>query len=118
MTDSRNNATTTAYNSMGQIGSVTDAAGKTVTYDYYPIASTMAGRLKSITNALSRHNTIEYNDRGEQIRTWGETAYPVEHIFDDYGRKVEMRTFRDGSNWANSAWSIASSGARRMQPHG
>jgi len=22
-----------------------------------------------------------------------------------------MRTFRDGSNWANSAWSIASSGA-------
>jgi len=54
VTDSRNNATTTAYNSMGQIGSVTDAAGKTVTYDYYPIASTMAGRLKSITNALSR----------------------------------------------------------------
>ena len=104
-TDPRLGTATTAYyasgtGATGQVHTVTDAASNTTTFAY----DSTTGRLASTTNALSKTSYQNYNVRGQVIQTWGETTYPVEYGYDDYGQQTTMSTFRGGTGWTGSSW--------------
>jgi RHS repeat-associated protein len=63
-----------------------------------------AGQLTSTTNALSKVSYQSYNLRGQVTRSWGETTYPVEYGFDDYGQQTTLSTFRGGTGWTGLTW--------------
>lgn len=110
-TDPRRGATSAAYHATtGQLVSESDAA-QTTTFDYYPATHENAGRLKSKTDAKGKKTFFGYNPRGDLIRTWGDAAYPVENVYDDYGQQTESRTFRGGRNWGADVWPAATAGA-------
>ena len=50
---------------------------------------------------------FEYHDYGQVERTWGETVYPVEYVYDTYGQGTEINTWRDPNDsytWTGSSW--------------
>ncbi len=87
-----------------------DGAG-TTSYQYYPGTHVSAGRLQSQTNAAGKKVYFNYTLRGEMIQTWGDTTYPIEYVFDSYGQRTEMHTFRNGAGWTASSWPSAGTGA-------
>ena len=104
-TDPRLGTTTTAYytsgtGAKGQVHTVTDPESRSVTYSY---DSTM-GRLASTTDPLGKLAYQNYNIRGQVIQVWGDTTYPVEYGYDDYGQQTTMSTFRGGTGWTSSSW--------------
>jgi hypothetical protein len=48
--------------------------------------------------------------RGEQTRTWGETSYPLEYVYNSFGERTELRTYRGGNGWAAATWPGALAG--------
>jgi RHS repeat-associated protein len=109
-TDPRAGTTSKTYHATtGQLVSESDAA-QTTTYEYYPSAHVNAGRMKSKTNAKGKKTFYAYDADGAQIRTWGDAAYPVEYVYDDYGQRTEMRTYRGGVNWGAAVWPSATAG--------
>lgn len=95
----------TAYeNGTGRVLSISDNVG-TVTYEYYPSTHPNAGRLKSETNPAGKKKYFEYNLRGQVTRNWGDNIYPTEFVYNSYGQKTDLRTFRSGSGWNGSSWS-------------
>lgn len=109
-TEPRSGATTKAYDATtGQLLSETQGAIST-TYQYYTSASASAGRLKSQTNAAGKKIYFNYNNRGELIQTWGDATYPLELVYDGFGQKTELHTFRGGSGWTASTWPTATTG--------
>ena len=104
-TDPRIGNTTTQYEQgTGRIHSVTDPAGATTTYAYYPSTYSAAGQLQSQTDTAGGVIYYDYDLVGHVTRTWGSAIYPVEYVFDSVGRMVEQHTFRGGSSWGNSTW--------------
>jgi RHS repeat-associated protein len=83
---------------------------QTTTYEYYPISDVRAGKLKTQTNPAGKKVYFNYNSRGEMVQTWGDTTYPVEYVFDAYGQRTEMHTFRGGSGWQGSSWPTSTKG--------
>jgi RHS repeat-associated protein len=110
VTDPRSGTTTRVYMATGQLESVSDAVG-TVRFEYYLPKHVNAGRLKSQTNAAGKKVYFNYSSRGEVVQTWGDARYPEECVYDAYGQKAELRTFRNGQNWAAAAWPAATTGA-------
>ena len=95
--------TKTYSSTTGQV--ITESHGsQTTTYDYYSASDPNAGRLKAKTNPDSKKVYFNHNSRGELVQTWGDTTYPVEYVFDAYGQKTEMHTFRGGSGWQGTSW--------------
>ena len=76
-----------------------DTAGNQTCYTY-----DSAGRVASTTNPLGRVAYQSYNTRDQMTRTWGQTSYPVEYGFDDYGQQTTMSTFRGGTGWDGASW--------------
>lgn len=110
VTDPRTGTVTGTYSATtGQVTATNDGAG-TTTYQYYPGSHVSAGRVQSHTNPVGKKVYFNYSLRGDMIQTWGDTTYPVEFVFDSYGQKTEMHTFRNGTGWAASAWPSASTG--------
>jgi RHS repeat-associated protein len=110
VSDPRTGTTTQGYSSTtGQLISTNDGAG-TTTYEYYAATHVSAGRLKSQTNAAGKKVYFNYNARGETVQTWGDTTYPLEYVFDSYGQKTEMHTFRGGGGWISNSWPSTSTG--------
>ena len=103
VTDPRNGSTGRTFNSKGQLDTTNDGAG-TTTYEYYPDTHLNAGRLKSITNAVTKKSYFAYNSRGDLVQTWGDTTYPLEYVYDSYGQQTELHTFRGGQNWTAALW--------------
>ena len=99
VTAPRTGTSTIMYNHAGQISSETDAAGNTTAYGY-----DNAGRLAWKRDALNKYARYAYNPRGQQVRVWGDTEYPVEYGYDQYGQKVTMSTFRTGASWNSESW--------------
>ncbi len=54
--------------------------------------------------SVSRMTYYAYNQRGQQTRQWGNGAQPLEHVYDGYGRREQLKTYRAGSNWHLSTW--------------
>lgn len=83
---------------------------QTTSYDYYPSSHPSAGRLKVKTDANGKKTYFNYSGRGELVQTWGDSTYPIEYVYDDFGQKTEMHTFRDGSGWQGTSWPTATTG--------
>jgi RHS repeat-associated protein len=83
---------------------------RTTVIEYYPANHMNAGLLKSQADNNNNRVYFSYNRRGEVVRSWGTATYPVEYVYDDYGQKVEMRTFRGGSGWDAATWPTSSTG--------
>ena len=104
-TDPRTGTSSLAYytSGTGKNGKVytrTDAAGNVTTYDY----SAATGRLASQKNALNKLAYFDYNSLGKVTRSWGDTDYPTEKVYDDHGRVTQLKTYRNGSGWTANAW--------------
>ncbi len=104
--DPRTGLTTTHYNDKGQVDYIEDPANNRINYAYNPDT----GRKSADTNALNKITRYEYNSRGQIIRTWGDATYPVQYVYDNYGRMSEMRTYRGGTNWNSETWPTGAEG--------
>ena len=97
-------ATTISYHTAagknGLKATVTNAAGNMTSYDY----DTMSGRLLWEKNALNQYTRYAYNALGQITNIWGDTQYPVEFGYDQFGQKTTMRTFRTDATWNGTAW--------------
>ncbi|MEN3327398.1 MAG: hypothetical protein V7638_2205 [Acidobacteriota bacterium] len=108
--DPSSGTTTQVYNSTtGQLISESHGSN-TTSYEYYGALDVGAGRMKSKTNPAGKRVYFNYNSRGEMVQTWGDTVYPTEFVFDAYGQRTEMHTFRAGSGWQGNSWPTASTG--------
>jgi RHS repeat-associated protein len=83
---------------------------QTTSYDYYPSSDPSAGRLRTKTDPNGKKVHFNYNSRGEMIQTWGDATYPLEYVFDGYGQRTELHTFRGGSGWQGNSWPTSSTG--------
>jgi RHS repeat-associated protein len=100
--DPRTGTATRAYygsgaslGSRGKLSSITDADSNTTSYAY----ETATGRLASIQYPDNDYQYYDYNTRGDRTYEWGANTYPVEYVFDYFGRKVQMSTYQGGSGW-------------------
>lgn len=67
-----------------------------------------AGRVIASKNALGKTAYAAYSLRGELVRQWGATTLPVEHAYDQFGRRWLMKTYRTtGVNWSQATWPAA-----------
>ena len=87
-TDGRGNTTTLAYDATGRLADTTDATGATTAYGYDAL-----GRQTSVTNALGLVITTTYDLDGNVVSQRG-AQYPVDYIYDEYGRMATMTTYR------------------------
>lgn len=102
---------TRLYNAQGLLHTVTDEAlPRTTTYEYYASNHENAGKLLRIVNAENKSKRFEYNDRGQAIREWGDTTWPVEREFDTYGDHYRTKSYRAGSGWTAATWPAGTTG--------
>jgi YD repeat-containing protein len=103
----RTGTNTVHFASNGQVDWTEDAAGNK-TFRYYDSSS---GRLNKITDSNGGDTYYDYTTRGELYRTWGDTPYPVEYSYDDWGRMSTMKTYRLGTYWDEATWNATGAGA-------
>ncbi|MDZ4199822.1 MAG: RHS repeat-associated core domain-containing protein, partial [Kiritimatiellia bacterium] len=84
-------AQTTAYDSVGRVAWVEDAASNRTAFAYDSV-----GRRIAVTNALGQVTHTAYDLEDRVIATWGAT-YPVAYEFDAFGRMTAMYTLRDNA---------------------
>ncbi|MCP4694891.1 MAG: hypothetical protein GY859_43085, partial [Desulfobacterales bacterium] len=114
--DSRTGASEIHYNARGQVDYVEDAAGNRARYFYDPAT----GRKILERDPLDKATRYLYNERGQITHVWGDVPYPVQYVYDNYGRRTEIRTYRGGSNWSSAMWPIGATGpsdVTRMRYH-
>ena len=100
VTDPRTGTSITHYNAQGWVDFIEDPAGNQTAYTYDPTT----GRKIAETNALGKAVRFAYNDRGQLLQTWGDAVYPVEYLYDTYGRMSEMHTWRTDEGWSGATW--------------
>lgn len=115
-TDGRGNDLITAYDTSGRTSSVTDESGAVTNYAYYTTADSGAGaypgRLKYEENDAGKRTYFAYSDRGETTRTWGHVPYPTEMVYDSFGQRTTLRTYRDPmTDWPGSTWPVSTGDA-------
>ena len=84
-----NNRTAYAYDAKGNLVSTTDAVGAVTAYGYDVMGQTVA-----VTNALGNVTVYEYDLRGNRTYEGGAT-YPVRYVYDVFGNKTSMTTYRN-----------------------
>lgn len=57
-----------------------------------------------VENALGKKEYTEHNLRGQVVRKWGDTTYPLEYAYDAHGRMTGLHTYRGGTGWAGPGW--------------
>jgi RHS repeat-associated protein len=97
----------------GRLTSISNPA-TTMSYEYYSPVEASAGRLKAQTNAANKKVYFNYSSRGELVQTWGDATYPLEYVYDAYGQKIELHTFRAGQNWSAAKWPGTTTGGVDM----
>ncbi len=111
--DPRTGKQATHYHGNGQVAWTENAAGNRTTYGYH--AET--GRKIWERNSAGKYSRYAYNDHGQLTRNWGDVPYPVQYVYDDFGQRSEMHTFRDGSIWSEEAWPAKTGQADRTIWH-
>ena len=89
--DGRGNRTSYAYDARGRIVSATDAAGNVTKFGY-----DARGRRTSVTDPLGNAVATAYDPEGRVLSVRG-AACPVDWGYDEWGDRVSMATYRDGS---------------------
>ncbi|MCP4570362.1 MAG: RHS repeat protein, partial [FCB group bacterium] len=100
LVDPRTGKAKTHYNEKGRVDYVEDAVGNRTWFAYDPAT----GQKAVETDSQDKITRYAYNTMGRMIRTWGDAAYPVEYMYDDYGRMTEMHTFRNEAGWTDASW--------------
>ena len=86
--DGRGNETSVVYDNLGRRTCSVDADGNRTTYAYNDF-----GQLVAVTNAMGEVVTYAYDLRGHKTYEGGAT-YPVRYVYDLFGNKVSMTTYR------------------------
>ncbi len=103
VTDGRTGESTTIYyDDENRIGIIEDPAGYETSYAYYP----GAGRLATVTDASGRATRYGWDEQGQITHIWGDGAFPMRFMYDEQGRLIEMRTFRQDAGWNNVIWPL------------
>lgn len=104
VTEPRIGVTTITYHTTagknGLKATVTNAAGNMTTYDY----DTTTGWLLWKKNALNQYTRYAYNAYGQLTNIWGDTQYPVQFGYDQFGQNTTMRTYRMNAAWNGTTW--------------
>jgi RHS repeat-associated protein len=103
-TDGRSNTMITAYNDLGQVEYIENAATNRTSFFYNGL-----GQRTMVSNALGQVSHTAYNTQGQAIATWG-TSYPVAYQLDAAGRKVAMATTRSNTYANVNLNTLAASG--------
>jgi len=106
VTEPRTGKRLTHYDSKGRIDYVEDAATNRTWYFY----SSATGQKIAESNVCGKVTRYGYDMKGQLIKMWGDTVYPVKYEFDTYGRMVSMSTYRGGSGWGGENWPTSSCG--------
>lgn len=88
-----------SYDSGGRVQWRKDTAGNQTSYTY-----DTAGRLSVETDPFGKSIRTAYTLRGETHRQWGDATYPVQYTYNDYGERITLSTFRNGSSWTQTTW--------------
>ncbi len=104
--DPRTGTTVTHYDADGRVDYVQDGAGHRTRFGYDP----QTGRRTSQTDALDKVTRYAYNPGGQVTRTWGDEPYPVQYIYDDYGRMSAMHTYRTQEGFDGESFPEAAAG--------
>ncbi|RYD25716.1 MAG: hypothetical protein EOP87_23945 [Verrucomicrobiaceae bacterium] len=91
-TDVRNATTRTRYNGVGQVESVKDHLGQSVTYAYYPSGHSSAGRVWKETDAAGKVKETAYDNVGNVTGIGGTATYPLAYSYNGYGDRETMTT--------------------------
>ena len=86
--DGRGKETSVVYDGFGRRVASVDADGNRTSYAYNAL-----GELVAVTNAMGEVITYGYDLRGHKTYEGGAT-YPVRYIYDLFGNKVSMTTYR------------------------
>lgn len=107
VTDSRGNPTATSYVSGTTLpATITDAVNAQTILHYDSMA-----RKDWQEDATGHYTRFEYNLRNQLVHQWGDAALPIEYGYDtDYGDRTSMSTFRAGSGWDGTAWPATTTG--------
>lgn len=100
VTDPRTGTSTTHYNGNGQVDWVENAASNRTTFTY----DANTGLRIAVTDPLSTTVYTAYTAHGQVWRTWGGGTYPLEYVYDSYGRLYQLKTFRGGTGWPQATW--------------
>lgn len=106
MTDPRLGTSQTHYNDLGQIAWIVDPAGNRVSNTYYAATGLKSAETDPLTNRVYS----SYDLRGNLVRTWGSSTYPVSYVYDEFGQMTNMTTYRAGTNWDQPSWPNPGSG--------
>jgi RHS repeat-associated protein len=97
--------TETAYDSLGRVSTVSDAASNTTTYTYYGTGVDGAGQVMSIENAGGEYTYFKYDDAGRLTHTWGDVPQPTKVEYTTYGERWKLHTYRDDTvDWSATTW--------------
>jgi RHS repeat-associated protein len=97
--------TETAYDSLGRVSTVSDAASNTTTYTYYGTGVDGAGQVMSIENAGGKYTYFKYDDAGRLTHTWGDVPQPTKVEYTAYGERWKLHTYRDDTvDWSATTW--------------
>lgn len=75
---------------------VKDAANKRLSFTHYDVA----GRVIYTEDAAGKTTRTSYTARGEVEKVWGTATYPVSYVYNSYGERIAMRTYRDPNDAA------------------
>jgi RHS repeat-associated protein len=114
-TDTRGNKTTTTYISgTTLVDQVLDAMNVAVA-TYGSEGYDAAGRVIAVKNAYGKYTRTSYTAMGQVWRQWGDATYPVEYVYDGYGQRTDLFTFRGEIGWTGAAWPSNLTGAQISQ---
>ncbi|MDI9382810.1 MAG: RHS repeat-associated core domain-containing protein, partial [Verrucomicrobiota bacterium] len=70
-----------------------------------------AGRVAKTLYLDGSSTRTEYDAMGYILRVWGDAAQPASYLYDDWGRRISMKTYRGGANWNAAAWTQIPTGS-------
>ncbi len=76
-----------------------DAAGRVREEDKPLISYTAAGQPGAYNSTNTTKTCYQYNPLGQVTNVWGDTAYPVKYVYDNYGDRVAQFTYRNFPAW-------------------
>ena len=85
---------TTYHPNTTWVKEVKDAANKRLSFAHYD----GAGRGIYTEDALSKTTRTSYTARNEVSQVWGTATYPVSYVYNSYGERTALRTYRDSGD--------------------